>query len=181
MLFWVAAVVWTVLTLTSAWWCARTGSRNLAAGQAVLRRPPLEPTEVAAGNPPASSVPTSWSSPTTLDDPALAAAYRDYARERRETVVLWGEVIVLSASAALGASVPALLRGGWGTWSFIGALLVGLFGVVLKRSGEQKWTHVAVLYTHRVSALRQPPTQEPLPPSGAPSRWQRVLRSVLDD
>lgn len=174
---WSVGVVWTALTLAAAWWCARWGARNLTWARAVRRRPPLEPAEVAAGNRPASSAPASWPAPATITDPVLAAGYRDYARERRETRVLRGEVIVLAASAALGASVPGLLRGDWGTWPFAGALLVGAFGVVLKRSGEQRWTQVAVLYARRVTALRQPspPPAEPLPAPPPTPWWRRVL------
>lgn len=178
---WSITVVWMVLTLAAAWRCALTGRRNLAAAAAARGRAPLEPDEVAAGNPPASSTPTSWPGPATLADPVLAAAYRDYARERRETWVLWGEVVVLAASAALGASVAGVLRGGWHTWPFVAALLAGVFGVVLKRSGEQKWTHIAVLYARRVTALRRPPAAEPAPPpaEAPPSWWRRVLRLLL--
>lgn len=178
MRIWLFGMAWTALTVAAARLCARWGARNLTCAGAVRRRPPLEPEEVAAGNRPASGTPASWPTPAMITDPVLAAGYRDYARERRESRVLWGEVIVLGASAALGASVPGLFRGGWGSWPFAGALLAGAFGVALRRSGEQKWTRVAVLYARRVTALRQPavPPAEPLPALPATPWWRRVLR-----
>jgi hypothetical protein len=178
---WSLGVAWTALTLAAAWCCARWGTRNVSCARAARSRPPLEPAEVTAGNRPASSAPASWPAPATMTEVTLAAAYRDYARERRETRVLWGELIVLASSAALGASVPGLLRGGWETWPFAGALLAGAFGVALKRSAEQKWTRVAVLYARRVTALRHPAPApaEPLPSPPATPWWRRAQRRLI--
>lgn len=144
------ASLWGVLAVLAGRiaWC------NLRGLQRTGHTPPLEVDEILAQTAPPSAPDLPWPAPDELVDYRIAAAYRDYARERRETVVLMGELVLLTAGAALGASLPAVMRGGWHAWPAGLSLLAGALGVYLKRQGEQKWTHVASRYERRRSALR---------------------------
>ncbi len=166
---WAVASLVSVVMSSAAFLSARTGLRNLREAASARRRPPLEPAEVAAGARPVSSAPTGWPRPADIGDAPLAAAYRDYARDRRETAVLLGELLILTAGAALGASIPDALRGGWESWPFLAALLFGALGVILRRRGEVWWVHVAAIYARRLGDLQTPP----VPPPAVPPWWRR--------
>lgn len=75
----------------------------------------------------------------------MAAAYRDYAYERREAVVLVGELVLVTAGAALGASLPGAVEGGWRIWPVGLCLVAAAIGVLVERNGEQRWNEVGAL------------------------------------
>lgn len=126
-----------VVLLTTAFGCAKVAWRNYLGLRRAASRPPLEKSEVLAAVRPASSVPTSWVRPAQIDEPALALAYRDYACERGESLAIAGEVLLLVAGAALGASVPALSSGDLGIAAAAAAILCGAAGAIAKRRSDQ--------------------------------------------
>jgi hypothetical protein len=120
------------------------------------RRPPLEPAEVFAAAPATNLVPSNWPPPSTLPDARLAAAYRDYARERRHSLVLAGDLAVVAGGAALGASLPSAVDGGgWQTWPAAAAVLAAAVGLLLRHRGQEKWGEVSRLYEQRRLHLNQ--------------------------
>jgi hypothetical protein len=167
---WALCVLWAIACLVLAAGSTRFAMRNLAEFRRARTREPLEVGEILSGEPPRSVVPDSWPSPATICQQQSAAAYRDYARERRESVVLTGELMLLTAGAGLGASLASLLRGGWHMLPAAVALLVGAFGIIIKRHGEQRWTDVARLYERRRAQLHGGPVDAELPRRRRP-RW----------
>jgi hypothetical protein len=125
----------------------------------------LDVAEILSAVTPTSIGPKSWPPPAAIEAPQLAAAYRDYAYDRRESAVLFAEATLLAASAALGSTIPGILTGGWAAVPPGAALLTGLLAVMLRRRSEDKWTAVASLYDRRRERLRREP---PLHPAATP-------------
>ncbi len=98
-------LVLSVLVLASA----AAGRRNYRGWRDTRRRPPLEPAEILIAATTQTLIPGNWPAPSVLADARLAAAYRDYARERRDSLVLFGDLTVVAGGAALGASLPTAL------------------------------------------------------------------------
>jgi hypothetical protein len=169
---WVLSGLWAIACLVLAVGSTRVALRNLAEFRRTRTREPLEVGEIFSGEPPRSVVPDSWPSPASVDQQRTAAAYRDYARERRESVILTGELMLLTAGAGLGASLALLLRGGWHMLPSAVALLVGALGIIVKRHGEQRWTDVARLYERRRAQLHDGAVAAEQPPRRRP-RWLR--------
>lgn len=147
-------VVYTTLMTGLALACALLARRNFKAFRRTRGRPPLDPNEVYAAPAPTTAVPRSWPQPLSVDDHRLAAAYRDYARDRRASLLVIGELLVLTGGAALGASIPLGIRGGWYLWPGIGALMVALVGLFLRLRAEFGWTSVARRYDLRRADLQ---------------------------
>lgn len=84
-----------------------------------------------------------WPKASGVTEPRVASACRDYAYKRRETVVLVGELVLITAGAALGASLPGAVEGGWRLWP------VGLCAT----------SAVVLSCSHRARAARAPPSR----------------------
>ena len=154
----VLAIGWLVAALLTAGCAARIGWRNLEGFRRELRTEPLEVDEVLTDATPPRKLPHQpWPVARAVTEPRVAAAYRDYAHERRETAVLVGELVLVTSGAALGASLPGLAHGGWQLWPSALCLAAAATGVLIKREGEQRWTEVADSYEQRRAQLLAPP------------------------
>jgi hypothetical protein len=152
-----------VVTVTTppalvAWRAGRIGWRNLQGFQRTLHVEPLEVDEVLADlSAPGRALPNQpWPPASGVTVPRVAAAYRDYAHKRRETAVLVGELVLITAGAALGASLPIAVEGGWRIWPVCLCVVAAAFGVLVKRNGEQRWNEVAARYERRRAELLAP-------------------------
>lgn len=129
----------------------------------VRRRAPLEVAEILAAPPPARRAPRRWPEAATLDDARVAAAYRDYAYERRESLALFAEALLLIGGAALGASILDALKGWPHVLTPVASGTVAVFGVMLRRIGEDAFTLHARRYERRRATLLavapEPPRQ----------------------
>jgi hypothetical protein len=170
---WSVTVAYTCIVLALAVTCARVGLRNIAEFRRVRARAPLVNAEILGVAAPRTTMPRGWPQPSTIDDRRIVAAYRDYARDRGESLALLGELLVLAAGAALGASIPSVVAGGWHAWPAALALVVGAFGVLLRRRAEQRWSDVAARFERRRADLHGSAA-----PTAVPARrpWLRGLR-----
>lgn len=147
---WAVTAAYTLVLSAIAVACVLAARWNYGGWRETRRRPPLEPSEVFAAAPATTVVPSNWPAPSTLPDARLAAAYRDYARDRRDSLVLAGDLAVVAGGAALGASLPtAVDGGGWQTWPAAAAVLVAAVGLLLRHRGQEKWVEVSRLYEQR--------------------------------
>jgi hypothetical protein len=151
--------------------CTLVGLRNLSRARHVRQVPPLETGEIVASAPPSRKVPAGWPEPVAITDRRVAAAYRDYARERADVRAMAGELLILASGAALGAAVPGLVAGNWRAIPGGVALAAGAVGVQLRRGFEHKWTRIATRYELRRRELGAP-AESPVP---APRR-RRLFR-----
>jgi hypothetical protein len=163
-------VLYAVLTALVAAASGAAAWRNVAQFLVVRELAPLVEAEVLATAPPEHGVPGGWPSPARIDDVRVAAAYRDYARDRRMSLLVLGELVVLTAGAGMGATLPLVLRGGWYLWPSGVALLAALVGLFMRLRAQNAWTQIARQYELRRVQLRDVPA--PAPPPAA-SRWTR--------
>lgn len=154
----VLSVAWLAGIALVAWRAGRIGWCNIQGFRRELYRVPLEVEEVLADVPAQGRALHNqpWPQASSMSEPRVAAAYRDYAHERRETVVLVGELVLISAGAALGASLPGAVEGGWRIWPVALCVVAAAFGVLVKRNGEQRWNEVAARYERRRAELLAP-------------------------
>jgi hypothetical protein len=172
-------LVLSVLMLASA----AAAQSNYRGWRDTRRRPPLEPAEILTAATMQTLVPSNWPAPSVLADARLAAAYRDYARERRDSLVLFGDLTVVAGGAALGASLPTALHGGWQTWPAAAAILLAALGLLLRHRGQEKWVEVSRLYEQRRLGLMPRAAQAPVTPRRRlRTLWRREghLRPVPD-
>jgi hypothetical protein len=168
---WAVTALFTAILAACAGWCAVAAHHNLQGFLRTRRRAPLEAEEVMLAVTTGNVLPASWPSPTGLTDARLASAYRDYAQERRDSLVLAGELIAIIGGAALGASVPTALQGGWHAWPAATAALVATLGLALKHRGHNRWGEVRRLYERRRSEVSTPSGAFEDPPRGWLRRW----------
>lgn len=64
--------------------------------------------------------------------------------------------MLVTAGAALGASLPGAVEGGWRIWPVGLCLVAAAIGVLVKRNGEQRWNEVAARYERRRTELLAP-------------------------
>lgn len=122
---------------------------------------PLDHAEVVHAAPPAITAPRRWPPTASLEDHRIAAAYRDYAQDKRDTAVLLGDLTVLTAGAALGATFLGLFRGGTHALTPGLAVLAGAFGLVYRHASGQRWATISLLYERRRAELRTAATTQP--------------------
>lgn len=175
-----AAVV--VVLLSSSVACGVAGVRNLRTWRRVRTVEPLERAEVLAAERPVSRPPRTWPDPSAVEERDVVAGYRDYAYQRRDTSVLLGEVAMLAAGAALGASLPRALtevRSSIGAGVAIG---VGVVGQVVRTDRARYWVRVAALYERRLLALHRAEGEDggrEEAPATTRSRWRRAWDVLL--
>jgi hypothetical protein len=156
---WTLTAAYSTVVAACALACAVAARINLRGLHDARRRPPLERAEILTAVPTDSLIPTSWPAPNGLTDVRMTAAYRDYAHERRDALVLLGDLSVVTGGAALGASLPAAVNAGWHTWPGAAAILLSTLGLLLRHRGQEKWIEAARLYERRLLALTDPPTR----------------------
>lgn len=112
--------------------------------------------------------------PDILIDAAVAAAYRDYARERRDATCC--SATSLSSRRSGPRRLPTgrrsdrmanLARGR--------SIPIAALGLLLRHRGPENWTEVARLYERRLVALGNPAgdDDQPRPPKGSGLLWRR--------
>jgi hypothetical protein len=176
---WIAVAVNAVPAGVLSALCATVGLRNLREWRRVRRLEPLDRAEVLAAERPETRPPRQWPAPSSLDDPELVAAYRDFAYRRRDGWVLFGEMAMLTSGAALGTALPRALTHTGAGLAAVGVVGVAMAGHFVRSQGAGHWVSVAALYERRLLALRPANDaatfEEPPPASG---RWRRVFRAA---
>jgi hypothetical protein len=146
-------VAFTMLFVAAAAASALVSIRNVRIAKKVSTQPPFDEAEILAATPLQRKVPPGWPEPTTLGQQRVAAAYRDYARDHADTRTLEGELMILVAGAALGASIGDAMHGGWHVWPPSLALVLGAFGVMVRQFLPLRWTKIATRYERRRTEL----------------------------
>lgn len=142
-------VVYTALFVAAAAACALVSTRNFRTARRVRTQPPFDDVEILAATPLQRRVPPGWPEPKAISEQRVAAAYRDYARDHADTRAVEGELMILVAGAALGASIADAMHGGWHVWPPSLALLLGAIGVMVREFLPLKWTKIATRYERR--------------------------------
>jgi hypothetical protein len=164
-------VVFAVACAALSVLCARAAVANYREYRRERDRAPLEPAEVYETSRRSSSIRPPWPQPEDITDHRLAAAYRDYARDRQESAQLIGEITLLTSGAALGTFIPRVLTSSLATAGATAAVVVGGGGFLMKQYGAGRWARIAARYERRRAELRPPAPTPPAPP--APARRRR--------
>lgn len=147
-------VIYTLVMVAAALWCLlRPAAHCLRRARASAGAAPLSAPELVSAGRRDTSPPRHWPHPGAATDRRVLAGYRDYARERADALTLWAELGLLASGAALGASVPMVLRGGWGVAPATGFLLTGLLSAAVRHLRVRRWTALAEQYARRVRDL----------------------------
>jgi hypothetical protein len=166
MRLWTVTALLTIGFLALAGLCGWAALRNWRRYRLIRTLPPLDHAEIVDTAPPAVAAPRRWPTTASVDDHRIAAAYRDYAQDKRDAAVLLGDLTVLTAGAALGATFLGLFRGGTHALTPGLAVLAGAFGLVYRYAYGQRWATISLLYEHRRAELHTAAT----PPPAATSR-----------
>lgn len=125
---------------------ARASRCNLRRTREAFSHPPLArltPAVLAAQTP--RGLPARWPYPATLNS-EMRAAYGRLARDRADSRTLIGELVLIVAGAAAGASITSAVSNPRATWGLTLALLLGIVGVLLWTLSVQRWLEVAEDY-----------------------------------
>lgn len=138
-----------------AFLAARAGLANFREFRRERHRAPLEPSEVYAASPPPPTWPRGWPAPDDVDDPRLAAAYRDLARDRQDSMLLTAEITMLTAGAGLGATIADVLTSTPAMFGAAVAVVFGAGGFLVKQYVATRWGRRASRYERRRVELRR--------------------------
>lgn len=145
MIDWIVAIAFAGAMLAAAYGCYRVAYTNWVEAARLAGLPPLDVADILAVPERGNLAPKGWPDPESLDDYRVAAAYRDLARDRRDSLLMWGELVLLFASAWLGLTVSTILDG-LAALSSLPPALVGVAGLLARYRANDRWGYVARVY-----------------------------------
>jgi hypothetical protein len=157
------------VTLTPSLLALRCNVRRLRAARTTA---PLDGIDLHEATVRPYAAPKTWPIIEEVSDPAVAAAYAEFADDLALALVVVGDVVTIVGSAAAGATIAGIWGDGpW--WAVLPAFLVAGLGVFVRLLAVRKWEVLRVRYLDRHAELMA----EPLLPQPARRRglfgWRR--------
>ena len=110
----------------------------------------------ARSQPGTRRLPRRWPPPPHLSDAGEALAYASLADDTAVSRRLAAELALLTASAALGGTLPLTLHHQWASYASSIPLMIGAFAFLLREHATTYWRPLASAYRHRHHQLGDP-------------------------